>query len=109
MRLRWQPMSPAFFVSSVSSSGRRVLMGLIKGQADFKKWKRGQALTRKESIDAQCFSCNGGENVCCNGETSCPLYRYSPFSREAIRNRAEDAGNGRLPQNLSHKNHQVRA
>lgn len=84
-------------------------MGLIKGQVDFKKWKRGQVLTRKESIDAQCFACNGGENVCCNGETSCPLYRYSPFNREAIRKRAEDGGKGSLPEIPDYKQPEVRA
>lgn len=72
-------------------------MGLIKGQADLRRWKRGQILTRQESINAQCYACNGGENVCCGGEKSCPLYRYSPFSREVIRKRAEDAGKRRPP------------
>ena len=66
-------------------------MGLIKGQRDFERWKQGGDLSRKEAIDAHCYSCNGGENEYCGGAKSCVLYRYSPFSREAFRKRAEKA------------------
>ena len=66
-------------------------MGYIKGQVFYSKWQKGQRLTRQESFDAQCYVCNGGENVYCGGEKSCTLYRYSPFSRESIRKRAEKA------------------
>ncbi len=66
-------------------------MGLIKGQLDYQKWKCGGKLARQASIDAHCYACNGGENEYCGGAKSCPLYKYSPFSQESIRKRAEDA------------------
>ena len=69
-------------------------MGLIKGQTDYQRWKRGEELTRKEAIEAQCYSCNGGENEFCGGTKSCPLYKFSPFSHEAIRKRAVSVGKG---------------
>jgi hypothetical protein len=77
-----------------------VFMGFIKGQVDYQRWKRGASLTRQESIDAQCYICNGGENMYCGGEKSCTLYRYSPFSRDAIKKRAEEAGK-RRPRQIS--------
>lgn len=59
-------------------------MGLITGNKSYLRWKKGDSLTRQESIEAHCFVCNGGERVYCGGEKSCPLYRYSQFTREAM-------------------------
>ncbi len=59
-------------------------MSLIKGQTEYRKWRRGEALTRKEAMLAQCFLCNGQEqsrNVDCKGQVSCPLYKYFPYER----------------------------
>lgn len=56
-------------------------MGRIKGQNEFRKWKSGSRLTRKEAILAQCYACNGEEEsaVDCQGFKSCPLYSYAPY------------------------------
>lgn len=54
-------------------------MGLIKGQLEYRKWKKKQRLTRKEAMLAQCYVCNGQEQVDCGGGESCPMYQYSPF------------------------------
>jgi hypothetical protein len=66
-------------------------MGFIKGQVPYSNWKKGQRLTRQESIYAQCYVCNGFESVYCGGENSCTLYRYSPFRRESIGKGVEEA------------------
>lgn len=56
-------------------------MGAIKGHKEYRKWKRGEELTRKEAMLAQCFDCNGREesNTDCRGSKSCPMYRYAPY------------------------------
>jgi hypothetical protein len=55
-------------------------MGLIKGQLEYRKWKKNQRLTRKEAMLAQCYDCNGQEQVDCKAEKSCPMYQYSPYN-----------------------------
>ena len=54
-------------------------MGLLKGQLEYRKWKKGQRLTRKQAILANCYVCNGLEEsgIDCGG-TNCPLYQYHP-------------------------------
>lgn len=54
-------------------------MGQIKGQTDYKKFKKGVKLTRSMAILAMCYECNGLEesNVDCKTVT-CPLYLYHP-------------------------------
>lgn len=54
-------------------------MSLLKGQKEFRKWKEGKKLTRKEAILAQCYECNGFEAVDCQGEESCPMYQFMPY------------------------------
>lgn len=56
-------------------------MGVIKGQTEHKKWEKGQRLTRRQAILANCFICNGMEDsrVDCEAEKSCPIYLYSPY------------------------------
>ncbi len=55
-------------------------MGFIKGQIEFKKFKDGKSLTRKQAILAQCYECNGYEESQADCVTySCPLYQYSPY------------------------------
>lgn len=53
---------------------------MIKGQKEFKKFKKGLPLTRKEAILAQCYECNGFEDsrVDC-GAKNCSLYQWSPY------------------------------
>jgi len=53
---------------------------LLKGQVEYKKFKEGKPLTRKQAMLAQCYMCNGEEEggVDCQG-MSCPLYQYFPY------------------------------
>ena len=55
-------------------------MGKIKGQVEYEKWQKGNHLTRKQVILANCFMCNGLEesNEDCQG-TECPLYPFQPY------------------------------
>lgn len=55
-------------------------MGKIKGQSEYERFKDGKPLTRKETILAQCYVCNGEEEGAedCHG-VGCPLYRYQPY------------------------------
>jgi len=54
----------------------------MKGQIYFEKFKRGESLTFKQAILAQCYECNGGPE---GGEdclgVSCPLYQYMPYRK----------------------------
>ena len=53
-------------------------MGKLKGQSEYEKFLRGESLTAKQAIKAQCFSCNGeeeGSGEDCKGE-NCPLYGF---------------------------------
>ena len=52
-------------------------MGAIKGALQYEKFKRGESLTRKGAMLAQCYICNGEEEsaVDCQGK-SCPMYQY---------------------------------
>lgn len=65
-------------------------MGMIKGQKEFEKFKSGGNLTRKQSMLAHCYECNGYEesNVDCQGK-SCPLYQY--FVYKGVRKAREVA------------------
>jgi hypothetical protein len=55
-------------------------MGILKGQKEYKKFKEGELLTRREAILAMCYECNGLEesNEDCQGKGGCPLYQYHP-------------------------------
>lgn len=55
-------------------------MGILKGQLEYAKFEKGEKLTRKQAILAQCYVCNGlGESAeDCKGR-SCPLYQYQPY------------------------------
>jgi len=54
----------------------------MKGQKDYEKFQRGEPLTFKQAILAQCYVCNGedegGED--CLG-VGCPLYQYMPYRK----------------------------
>jgi hypothetical protein len=65
-------------------------MGLIKGQADYARWKKGLKLTRQEAIDANCYICNGRDSTPCGGEINCVLYQYSPFRQKPHQEGAEN-------------------
>jgi len=50
----------------------------IKGQVQWQKWKDGYDLTRKETMIAKCYECNGLEGSKCDCLChSCPMYPYS--------------------------------
>lgn len=53
---------------------------IVKGQLEYRKFKEGIPLTRKQAILAQCFVCNGEEEGAedCLGK-SCPLYQFMPY------------------------------
>lgn len=54
---------------------------MMKGKKEFEKWKTGKPLTRRETMEAQCYECNGQNEggVDCQGEESCPMYQYMPY------------------------------
>lgn len=54
----------------------------VKGAKEYKKFQDDKFLTRKESILAQCYCCNGYESEDCLG-LSCPLYQWSPYNKSA--------------------------
>lgn len=55
-------------------------MGMLKGLREYKKFLKGEKLSHKKAILAQCYSCNGFEesNIDCRGK-SCPLYPFHPY------------------------------
>jgi hypothetical protein len=52
----------------------------IRGAKEYHNWKDGKSLTRKQSMLAQCYICNGEEScgVDCCSKNSCPMYQYFP-------------------------------
>ena len=55
-------------------------MGVIRGQTEYRRFKAGEKLTRKQAMLALCFECNGQEDSRCNClGVSCPLYGYHPY------------------------------
>ena len=51
---------------------------MSKGRGEYLKSQRGESLSPKKAIMAQCYVCNGegqGSSEDCKGE-SCPLYPY---------------------------------
>jgi hypothetical protein len=56
-------------------------MGL---KSSYQKWFKGESLGRKESMDANCYLCNGESAEIkddCLGEKTCPLYPWSPWGK----------------------------
>jgi len=55
-------------------------MGAIKGKIQYDKWKSGKELTRKESMLAMCYQCNGLEESAedCLGK-DCPMYQFQHY------------------------------
>ena len=55
-------------------------MGKIKGAKEYKKFKDGKQLTRKQAMLTQCYVCNDLEEsrADCLGY-SCPMYFYAPY------------------------------
>ena len=70
-------------------------MGIVKGSLEFKKFKSGKSLTRKQAILAQCYECNGYEADDCLAE-HCVLYQWSPYRKRLLKMQ-EKAQKPRLP------------
>jgi len=55
----------------------------MKGKLQYDKFRRGEHLSFKGAILAQCYECNGCEE---GGEdclgVSCPLYEYMPYRKD---------------------------
>ena len=51
-----------------------------KGKLQYDRWQMGKELTRKESMLAMCYQCNGLEesDADCLGK-NCPLYAFQPY------------------------------
>jgi len=55
-------------------------MASLKGRRELEKFERGEKLTWKQAIRAQCYVCNGLDEGLedCQG-ASCPLYTFFPY------------------------------
>lgn len=55
---------------------------MSKGIVDYRRFKKGEALTRNAAIRAMCYMCNGldGDGTDCGCEESCPLHQYMPYN-----------------------------
>lgn len=55
----------------------------MKGKLQYDKFQKGDHLSFKGAILAQCYECNGSEEggVDCLG-VSCPLYEYMPYRKD---------------------------
>jgi hypothetical protein len=61
------------------------MMGVIKGNKEYNKFKTGVKLTRKEAMRAKCFECNGeleSSSDCL--VTTCPMYSYRLYPEKHI-------------------------
>jgi hypothetical protein len=53
-------------------------------KSSYEKWKKGESLNRSQSMEANCFECNGYSaetNDNCLGEKSCALYPWSTWGK----------------------------
>ncbi len=57
-------------------------MGQIKGAKEFKKFKDGGKLTRRESMRGKCYECNGLEESRedCEVDT-CPMFSFRLYPK----------------------------
>lgn len=51
------------------------------GYKEYERFQKGEKLTRKQAMLAQCYICNGGAEggEDCQGD-SCPLYTFMPYN-----------------------------
>jgi hypothetical protein len=61
-------------------------MGMLKGSKEYKMFKDGKALTRKQSMRAYCYQCNGFEESKedCDSNDICPLYQWSTYKHSKV-------------------------
>lgn len=73
----------------------------MRGRKEYERFRRGEALTHKQAILAQCYACNGldegGKD--CNGK-SCPLYQYMPYRTGRKKRQITEAERERLAERL---------
>jgi hypothetical protein len=57
-------------------------MGAIKGAKEFDKFKKGEKLTRRQSMRAKCYECNGLEESRADCEVdTCPMFSYRLYPK----------------------------
>lgn len=73
----------------------------MKGKRDYERFKKGEPLTHKQAIFAQCYICNGlnegGED--CKGK-SCPLYQFMPYREGKKKRQVSEEERQRLVERL---------
>lgn len=59
---------------------------MLKGEIEYRKFKKGMDLTYRQAVLAQCYICNGANEggVDCRG-ISCPLYRFMPYRKGRVK------------------------
>ena len=64
----------------------------MRGKREYERFKRGEPLSHKQAILAQCYACNGldegGED--CKG-ASCPLYQHMPYRAGRVKKQISEA------------------
>jgi len=78
---------------------------IIKGAYQYKHFKEGKPLTRKDAILAHCYECNGLEDgiVDCPSAKSCPLYPYYTYrGKDKIKNDGFKGGKNKEMDNTEH-------
>ena len=57
-------------------------MGMIKGQKEFLKFRKGEKLTRAQAMRAKCYECNGLEESRTDCEVdTCPMFPFRLFPK----------------------------
>lgn len=74
---------------------------MLRGGREYERYKKGETLSHKQAILAQCFVCNGleegGED--CLGK-SCPLYQFMPYGSGRRKKPMSEARKRALSENL---------
>jgi hypothetical protein len=55
-------------------------VGKIRGQSEYEKFQKGEPLSRRGALLANCYMCNGLEesNEDCRSK-GCPIYSFQPY------------------------------
>lgn len=61
-------------------------MSGIKSKREYDKFLKGEKLSRKGAMLAQCYVCNGGESEDCGGSKTCPMYQYFYYAVKQTNN-----------------------
>lgn len=66
---------------------------MYRGKRDYLNHLAGKEITRKQAMDAMCYSCTAGYydgRVDCQAK-ECPIYQYMPFRKEKIKKSRSEA------------------